>query len=160
MPLQTIKPSIKNFIEKSINETEQTVFDKAEKISETNPQESIIELGKYYKNTIEQIEKVKEKLAPFETQLRSLKALQENSKKVAHHILVGNQLTQVIDAQATVTLQKCPVSCNIVNEDAIPEEFYKIVKKFSKSGLNTAHKNGQIIAGAEFIDDKTTVKII
>jgi len=157
--MNTIKPAIKNFIEKSINETEQVVFDKIDKISKTNPQQSVIELGKYYKNTVEAMQAIKERLAPIETELRTLKALQENAKKLAHHVLIENQLTEVFDAQATVTIQKCPVSCKIIDEDKIPEQFYKIVKKFSKSGLNTAHKNGQIIEGVEFIDSKTTVKI-
>ena len=135
-------------------------FDAIEKNGATND-EKVIECANYWKNVKTKVDDLKKVLLPIQNQIRNLEIVQNNAKKIAHYVMDINQIDKIVDIpnNTTVTKINCPVSCVIVDENAIPDNFFKMVKKFDKSGMNIAHKNGEKVDGAKFIDDKTSIKI-
>ena len=158
--MSTIQNTIQKIVENSVNVNIDIINEEAFTACESNPTEGIITVGKEYKKIAELIKEIKKDIEPLSAKLKILQTKKEKSQQIAHYLLECHQLEKVVDPDVILRIQKCPVSCEIINEDIVPSEYYKIVKKFSKSKMNNDFKNGITnIAGVEFIDNKTTAVI-
>lgn len=62
----------------------------------------------------------------------------------------------------TLSIARNPISVEIENEEAIPEEFKNIVQtvKIDKTAIKKHFKEtGEVIAGVQIVDDKTSLRI-
>jgi len=85
---------------------------------------------------------------------RCAEYLQREMEAIGRDKIKGEKLT--------ITLAKCPMSCIVVNEGAVPEAFKAIVAtvKVDRTAIKKHVKEtGEAVPGVEIISDKRTVRI-
>ena len=83
-------------------------------------------------------------------------------KDYLHKALNAAGKTKVKGKLLTVSLRKNPVSCKVLEQSKVPDEWLLEVVTVSPKKVDMiAHykKTGEMIAGVEFIDDRTSVVI-
>lgn len=53
------------------------------------------------------------------------------------------------------SIQKNPASLNIIDEDKIPEDYYRLEKVFNKNDIKEAVKNGLLTEAAELVQSES-----
>jgi len=104
----------------------------------------------------------KEKADEFNRKARAATRDAEWYRRYLHKGLLAAGKQKIKGRLLTVGLRKCPISCKIVQESRVPEEWIiktvtevpdkvKIIKAFKA--------DGHVVDGCEIINDKTTVVI-
>ncbi len=100
-----------------------------------------------------QIKRLKDRKDRFTKQKELIRA-------AIHTAMQQVSLTSIERAQATITIKKCPVKVEIVNDADIPADWWKAGDpKLDKAGLLKALKEKQVIAGVKLSDPETTLEI-
>ena len=157
--LLEIKKKVNSFLTKSKELSEKEIISKSENLLAL-PESSITEMAKFFKNYDYVVAELEAKIKPTVDKIKELKAIQENSKVAIKHLMVKHDFIEVPSLEASVRLNKCPISCEIVDEAKVPEKYFKTVKKFDKKLLKKDFKEcDKEVSGVEFVVDKTTLKI-
>jgi len=157
--LLEIKKKVNSFLTKSQELSEKEILTKSETLLAL-PESSITEMAKFFKNYDYVIAELEAKVKPTIDKIKELKKIQENSKTAIKHLMVKHDFLEVPSLEASVKLNKCPISCEIVDEAKVPKKYYETVKKFDKKLLKKDFKDSKKeVAGVEFVVDKTTLKI-
>lgn len=84
-------------------------------------------------------------------------------KQYLHHCLTAADRKKVEGKLLTISLRKAPVSCVILDAAKVPEGFQRVVPEkveVDKQALIKHYKaSGEIPAGVDFLEDKTTLRI-
>lgn len=111
--------------------------------------ELLIEAMKAEEKRISDLRKVAEnKIEKFKQYVK------ENMEKLG--------LDKIQTELGTLSIARNPISVEIENEEAIPEEFKNIVQtvKIDKTAIKKHFKEtGEVIAGVQIVDDKTSLRI-
>jgi len=156
-PVQHFLKKISNLDENEVKSNE--ITQKAKTLLGSNTSNTVLEIGKYYKNVNLLIKKLEEKMKPFLDKKQELLKLRKNARTVVQNVMEDSNETKVESLEVSITLQKCTPSCVIAYEDDVPKKFFKLVKKFDKRKINRSFKDGKPVKGVEYIDDKITIKI-
>lgn len=124
----------------------------------TQKSTDVIGLEKNIEWTIEAMkqeeERIKANRKALENKLERYKAYIENCMNKL-------ETTKIETPRGTISIQKNPMSVEIVNEDIIPNKYKKQVveTKIDKEAIKRDFKNsGELIEGVKFITDKTSVR--
>ncbi len=98
-----------------------------------------------YKKEIERMTKIK-------------KALENRAlllKKNLEEAMVALDKKKFKTTLFSFSIQKNPASLNIIDEDKIPEDYYRLEKVFNKNDIKEAVKNGLLTEAAELVQSES-----
>lgn len=124
----------------------------------TQKSTDVIGLEKNIEWTIEAMKQEEERI---KANRKALENKLERYKAYIESCMNKLETTKIETPRGTISIQKNPMSVEIVNEDIIPNKYKKQVveTKIDKEAIKRDFKNsGELIEGVKFITDKTSVR--
>ncbi len=143
----------------SIDEITQDVISDTLSIIKDDFETKAVAVSSFVKNIEADILAMKEAEASI---AKRRKALQNQIESVKSYLLDNMERTGINHIHSPyfdIKLKKCPSSVEIIDEELIPDECFRVKREVSKSFIKDALKNGVIIEGAKLIDDKMRIDI-
>ena len=116
-------------------------------------------IGKWVKNIDTWEDGIDAEIEKLRAKKRSAGNLKERLKSYLKVCMETAGVQKVESPAATARIQKNPPSLDITDQDKIPAKFLIVKYDIDKKALLDALKNGEIIAGAEIVTDRTHLRI-
>lgn len=126
-----------------------------------------LELQKKSSSIIGYIENEESLINAIDSQIKRLQELkktkQNNINRFKEYVIKNMEQLDILKIETelgTLSLNKCPISVEIIDENLIPDEYFKIKKEPNKTAIKERfNETGEIIDGVKIINDKKTLKI-
>lgn len=86
---------------------------------------------------------------------KALKNRADYLKKNLEEAMVALDKKKFKTTLFSFSIQKNPASLNIIDEDKIPEDYYRLEKVFNKNDIKEALKNGLLTEAAELVQSES-----
>ena len=116
----------------------------------------------YVQNTESLISAIKDEETRLEEMRKTAEKRLDKFKQYVKENMERLNITKIDTALGSLNITKNPMSVEIEDETLIPEEYQKVVitKKPDKTAIKNHFKEtGEIIAGVQIIDNKTSLRI-
>lgn len=101
---------------------------------------------------------LKEQKKKIEAEIKRLETHQEKIKFLAKRVMDMEETNQLRGMEGSLFYLSKSKSCNVIDENLLPEEFITWEKKIDKRSLLEALKEGREVSGAK-IEEKTNVVV-
>jgi hypothetical protein len=131
-----------HIIDESLALTDAMQTDKAK-------QNIIVQLCLMWKMLKTKISELQEELKPKQDRLKKQKEIQKICEESVLKIMQKNSYESVVDTLAEAKISASRPSVEILNEDAIPDEYKTITVTVNKTAIHNAIKEGKHVPGAK-----------
>jgi len=107
----------------------------------------------------ELIEATKERIEKISARRSMFRLRQTSLRDVMMNIMQRADLRKVILPEATISITRRGPAVQILDEELIPEQFFRIKMEVSKTALKEALSDGEIIPGAVLDNGSETIRI-